>query len=96
MHFDVGAYGNDHYDRPQLVAIAAGRAERSFGLSFNGQDIVVIGDTPHDIRCGKLNGTRTVAVATGPYSLQELQREQPDALLPDLENLDAAVAAILA
>ncbi len=96
MHFEVGAYGNDHYDRPELVAIAAERATRLAGRPFRGRDIVVIGDTPYDIRCGKLNGTRTVAVATGPYSMQDLQAEQPDALLPDLNNLDAALTAILA
>lgn len=96
MHFAVGAYGNDHADRPQLVAIAAERATRLFGRPFSGRDLVIIGDTPHDVRCGKLNGTRTVAVATGPYTIRELQNEDPDVILPDLHNLDAALAAILA
>lgn len=92
---EAGAYGDDDADRVQLVPIAAQRASRLFGHSLRGCDIVVIGDTPHDIRCGQRNGTRTVAVATGPYSLDELRAYQPDALLPDLSDFEAAVAAIL-
>ncbi|MFP4440208.1 MAG: HAD family hydrolase [Chloroflexaceae bacterium] len=95
MHLEVGAYGDDHHERGQLVPIAAERAAEHYGRPFTGQDIIVVGDTPHDIRCGKLNGTRTVAVATGPYTCEELAAHQPDATLPDLNDLDAALAAIL-
>jgi phosphoglycolate phosphatase len=37
----------------------------------------VIGDTPLDIRCGREIGARTVAVATGTFSLQELSTQSP-------------------
>lgn len=96
VNFEVGAYGDDHHERPVLVPIAAERASRYYGQPFVGKDIVVVGDTPYDIHCGKLNGARTVAVATGPYSLDELCAHQPDAALPDLRDFDAALAAILA
>jgi len=95
MHLEVGAYGDDHHERAQLVPIAAERAAEHYGRPFTGRDIVVVGDTPHDIRCGKLNGTRTVAVATGPYTCDELAAHQPDATLPNLNDFDAALAAIL-
>jgi phosphoglycolate phosphatase-like HAD superfamily hydrolase len=91
---EAGAYGDDHYDRSRLVPIAAERAERHFGRPFHGPEIVIVGDTPNDIACGKANGTRTVAVATGPFSLAELQAHQPDAALNDLSDLDATLAAI--
>ena len=94
MHFEVGAYGDDHHERPLLVPIAAERASQHYGRPFSGNDIVVIGDTPHDIHCGKLNGTRTVAVATGPYSVDDLQAYEPNAVLPDLRDLPAALTAI--
>ncbi len=94
LHFEVGAYGDDHHERSLLVPIAAERASRYYGRSFSGHDLVVIGDTPHDIRCGKLNGTRTVAVATGPYSVDDLQIYEPDAVLPDLRDLPAVLTAI--
>ncbi len=91
----AGAYGDDHEDRAQLVPIAAERASALTGSPIRGCDIIVIGDTPHDIRCGKLSGARTVAVATGPYSLDELRAHQPDALLQDMSDFEAARAAIL-
>ena len=57
--------------------------------------MIVVGDTPYDIDCGRANGARTVAVATGPYSLAELQAHGPDVLLPDLADTAAAMAAVL-
>jgi phosphoglycolate phosphatase-like HAD superfamily hydrolase len=91
----AGAYGDDHYDRPALVPIAAGRAAGRYGRSLAGTQIVIVGDTPNDIACGKANGARTVAVATGPYSSAELAAYGPDMTLPDLSDTDAALAAIL-
>ncbi len=41
------------------------------------QSTFVIGDTPHDVRCGNAIGSRTVAVASGTYSVEELERHEP-------------------
>lgn len=95
LDVDAGAYGSDHYERQRLVSFAVQRATTRYGHTFAGQNIVVIGDTPNDIRCGKLNEARTVAVATGPYSVDELAAHAPDVVLPDLHDVDAAIAAIL-
>ncbi len=95
LDLEAGAYGDDHYDRARLVPIAAGRAAGRYGRSFAGPQIVIVGDTPHDIACGKANGARTVAVATGPYSLEELMAHGPDIVLADLSDTDAALAAVL-
>jgi phosphoglycolate phosphatase-like HAD superfamily hydrolase len=61
---------------------------------ITGADIVIIGDTPNDIACGKAHGARTVAVATGPFSVADLAAHAPDAVLPDLSDLAAVIAAI--
>jgi phosphoglycolate phosphatase-like HAD superfamily hydrolase len=90
----AGAYGDDHFHRPELAPIAAARAAARYGQSFHRDQIVIVGDTPHDIACGKLNGARTVAVATGPYPLEELLAHHPDAALPDLTDVAAVVAAV--
>jgi phosphoglycolate phosphatase len=43
-----------------------------------GERMVVIGDTPHDVKCGKAIGARTLAVASGPaYALEELRACEP-------------------
>lgn len=96
LDLEAGAYGDDHHSRPELVPLAAARAERRYGRRYAGAEIVIVGDTPNDIACGKANGARTVAVATGPYPPEELLRHGPDAVLPDLSDTEAALAAILA
>jgi phosphoglycolate phosphatase-like HAD superfamily hydrolase len=95
LDMGAGAFGDDHHDRERLVDVAIERAEQRYGRRFAGAEIVVIGDTPNDIRCGRANGTRTVAVATGVYSLDDLREHDPDALLADLSDTAAAVQAIL-
>lgn len=96
LDLEAGAYGDDHYHRPELVPIAAARAAGRYGRAFAGRQIVVVGDTPNDIACGQANGARTVAVATGPYPLAELLAHGPDVALADLSDTDAVVAAIMA
>lgn len=54
----------------------------------------VIGDTPHDIACGKEIGARTIAVATGGYELSELRACRPWAAverLPDPTTFRALI-----
>lgn len=95
LDHDVGAYGNDAENRADLVPIAARRAAEKYGTPLNEHTIIVIGDTPHDIACGKAHNARTVAIATGPYTLDDLQRHEPDALLTDLRDTATAIVAIL-
>jgi phosphoglycolate phosphatase-like HAD superfamily hydrolase len=56
---------------------------------------VVIGDTPNDIDCGRAAGARTIAVATGPFGVDELRAHGADVALVNLADTQAAVAAIL-
>ncbi len=95
MNPDIGAYGDDSFERPNLVPIAIERASHQYDYQFSGHEVVVIGDTPNDIACGRAYGTRTVIVATGPYGVDELQPHAPDALFPNLRELESVVAAIL-
>src|SRR6266705_2023502 len=71
--FAVGAYGSDSGHRPDLPAIAAGRAAQRTGRPVAGGDVVIIGDTPADVACGRPIGARTVAVATGSYDAAALK-----------------------
>lgn len=95
LDIEAGAYGDDHFDRLALPPIAASRAAARYQRTFSPADVVIIGDTPRDIACGKAFGARTVAVATGPFALAELADYQPDALLADLSDTEAVLAAIL-
>lgn len=56
--FQTGAFGDDHEDRNQIAAIACERANRILNEELRGEEILVVGDTPHDIRCGRAIGAR--------------------------------------
>ena len=90
--WEVGAFGSDHRDRDQLVPIACAKSTARFGPLGA---VVVVGDTPRDIACGKTGGARTVAVATGTFDAATLRRHEPDVVLQDLSDTEAAVRAIL-
>lgn len=70
--FRVGAFGSDHELRPELPALAQRRARAELGVNVQGEDLVVIGDTPADIECGRSIGVRAIGVATGAYTVDEL------------------------
>jgi len=82
--FEFGAFADDHHDRNELGGFARKRAQLKHGHDFDAADIDVIGDTNHDIACGKAFGARTIAVATGSWSRERLQSCTPDFLFDDL------------
>lgn len=78
-YFAFGAFGSDSKKRGELVNIAVGRALKLYNIkSFDKSDIYVIGDTPLDIKCAKDNNVKSVAIATGKYSFNDLARYCPD------------------
>src|SRR6266705_3505612 len=93
--FAVGAYGSDSGHRPDLPAIAAGRAAQRTGRPVAGSDVVIIGDTPADVACGRPIGARAVAVATGHYSTAELDATGAEHVFADLADTAAVLDALL-
>lgn len=94
QYFEFGAFADDHHDRNELGAFARRRAREKFGHDFDGAAIDVIGDTAHDIACGRVFGARTIAVATGSSSREQLARHNPDFLFDDLSNVDGVIATL--
>ena len=94
--FEVGAYGSDHEQRAELPSIAARRVQVAHGQHMTGQDIVIIGDTPSDVQCGRSLGVRAIGVATGQYSVKALLACGAFAAFDDLSDADAVIAAIFA
>jgi phosphoglycolate phosphatase-like HAD superfamily hydrolase len=95
-YFEVGGYGSDSERRVDLPAVAIRRAYEAWGSSFPPSSVVVIGDTPRDVACGRYGGTKTVAVATGRHDTEVLAAEGPDEVLADLSDLEGSVRALLA
>jgi phosphoglycolate phosphatase len=88
--WEYGAFGSDHEQRAELVPIALERVAAAG--AFDRRDVVVIGDTPNDIACARAAGVRVVAVATGSFDQAALA--EADAVLPNLNDLDALETAI--
>ena len=93
--FRVGAFGSDHEHRPELPAVARQRAHIELGVNLEGEHLVVIGDTPADIECGRSLGVRAIGVATGAYSVDELRQHSPHAVFETLADTDRVVSAIV-
>jgi phosphoglycolate phosphatase len=93
--FRVNAFGSDHELRPQLPAIAQRRAKEKLGLDIAGERVVVIGDTPADIECGRSLGVKAIGVASGHYTVEQLQAYDPYAVFPSLRDTQSVVETII-
>jgi phosphoglycolate phosphatase len=90
-YFHCGAFGDDSADRNALVPFAIERA-RGRGLdSIVYQDVIVVGDTPHDVACTQAVGALPVAVATGSYSTDQLRESGAAVVFENLSDTDGFV-----
>ena len=93
-YFQCGAFGDDAADRNALVPFAVSRARECGVPDVAPQDILVVGDTPHDIACARAVGATPVAVATGMFSTEQLRDSGADIVFRDLSDT-AAFTALL-
>jgi phosphoglycolate phosphatase-like HAD superfamily hydrolase len=94
-YFPFGAFGDDSSKREDLVPVAMERFLRaSCGVPVSTGDVFVIGDTPLDVSCARPYGVRTVAVATGFHSVDDLKIENPDFVFADLGDTEAVLGAL--
>lgn len=90
-----GAFGDESFDRRDLPALAVQRINEELGANLAPEQFIVIGDTPNDVACARHFGTRVVAVSTGRiHSVEELRACEPDALLPDLLDVDRFIRTL--
>jgi phosphoglycolate phosphatase-like HAD superfamily hydrolase len=85
--FEIGGFADDHEDRDQIAHAARQRGSRRLGRELRGEEILVIGDTPLDIRCARAIGAKVLAVATGGATLEELKHHEPDWVVADLTRV---------
>ena len=82
-------FSDDAADRNALVPIARSRAE-TYDIPVEAiERVIVIGDTPHDIECARVAGARSIAVATGGFTVDQLREAGADEVLPDLSDTEA-------
>jgi len=85
-HFTFGAYGSDRADRKLLGPIALERAFAMTGHAFQANRTLIIGDTPKDIACAHAVGAKCLAVATGQFSAEQLEKAGADWVLGSLRE----------
>ncbi|HEX3244999.1 MAG TPA: HAD hydrolase-like protein, partial [Chloroflexota bacterium] len=88
-YFVSGAFGDEAMRRSTLVRRAIRRCGQSMSTTIDPTQVIVVGDTPRDVRAAHLAGARAVAVATGEFTAEELQRQRPLAVLQDLTDTDS-------
>ena len=84
--FSFGGFGSDHEIRSKLLAIGATRGAAQLEVELESCRVVVVGDTPNDIRAAQEIGAESIAVATGPYSVERLLAHRPTVALDHLEH----------
>jgi phosphoglycolate phosphatase-like HAD superfamily hydrolase len=90
-YFKFGGFGSDSEERNQLIRIAIERGKNLFGHRQELEATFVIGDTPFDIIHGREAGAKVVAVATGSYSADELEKYDPDFLFEDFSDFKSVL-----
>ncbi len=91
-YFKFGGFGSDNLKRSNLVKIAIERAKKIYQCEFN--DIFIIGDTPRDIRAGEEAGVKTIGVATGDYSKNQLKKAGANFVLESLNEREKLIRII--
>ncbi|WP_395737811.1 HAD family hydrolase [Prosthecobacter sp.] len=94
-HFLEGGFGSDHHDRNELGPVALRRMQEATGTTYHIDDVIVIGDTPKDIRCAAAFGAKCLAVATGQYSHAELSALNPWRCVESFADVPAIIEMLL-
>lgn len=94
-YFTFGAFGSDSERREELPPIAVKRAADALGHRIGGRDVVIIGDSIYDVRCGTPHAATTIAIASGKTPAEKLLAEKPDHFFASAEDRDGLLAAIL-
>jgi phosphoglycolate phosphatase-like HAD superfamily hydrolase len=87
--FAFGGFADDHEERNHIAVAALARGRRVLDPHLQPQEVVVIGDTPFDVKCGKFIGAKTLAVATGGAKFDELKKCEADWVVEDLTKISA-------
>ncbi|WP_034273175.1 HAD family hydrolase [Haloechinothrix halophila] len=91
LDLESSAYGDDHTDRAELVAIAQRRAKEHTGTTFDNDHTVLIGDTVNDVKAALVAGVRVVAVATGKSDAEVLRGAGAVNVLPELTQVERVI-----
>ncbi len=93
-YLPFGGFGSDSPDRTALTRIAIERGRKKLSGAGGLNEILVVGDTPLDVKSGREAGARTVGVATGSWTADDLSRAGADVVLSDLTDTEAFLSLL--
>jgi phosphoglycolate phosphatase len=93
-YFPWGAFADDAIERPDLLPVAISRYHSLTARSIAPSNVIIVGDTPHDVTCARCGGAKVVAVATGNFDRAALTDCEPDVVLEDLSDIAGFVSLI--
>jgi len=85
-YFPFGAFGCDGIERSDLPPVALDRAERATGRRFRPEEVLIVGDSIHDVSCAHAHGIPCLAVETGRTPGEALRAAGADWIVPDLRS----------
>jgi phosphoglycolate phosphatase len=92
QHFEIGAFADDHEDRNCIAGVAHKRGNEKAARELKGEEILVVGDTAHDVECGKSIGAKVLAVGTGGVKTEVLAAHGATYAVPDLTKISMSQA----
>lgn len=93
--FALAAWGIDGPTRRDLPPHARREYLRIRRREIPAEQVVIIGDTPHDVDCARHNGCRVIGVATGAFSAAQLRDTGADHVAENLAETEALLAWLL-
>lgn len=97
--FEVRVWGDESPMWPpcrdHLPPVGIRRFAKRDGRSVDPASVTIIGDTPHDVRCGLSNGCNVLAVATGRYGVAALREAGAEHVVDDLSNSERVAEVLL-
>ncbi|TQM66509.1 phosphoglycolate phosphatase-like HAD superfamily hydrolase [Actinomadura hallensis] len=94
LGLEIGAYGTDDSERPNLVPLAQARATTRTGHTYTRENTYIIGDTVSDVEAARKGGAQIIAVATGTATLKDLRRAGAVETFRDLNETGAIIYAV--
>lgn len=94
-YFPFGAFGDDSFDRNDLLPFALQRCATNGKIQPTPSQTIVIGDTPADVECAHVHGAKALAVGTGFCEFKDLEQSNPDWLLKDFSDVEQVLGILL-
>ena len=90
QYFRDGAFGDESLDRAEMVRAGI----RRFAGDVAPTDVLIVGDTPHDVSSALANRLVAVGVATGTYTTDQLRDSGANLVFQDFSDWHDAAAKL--